>query len=1190
MKTKLLAFILSVLAPFVVALPLNAQSLAVNKINYAYASHGGNDVAAISLKNVLKQIENKFNISIAYQSGLIKDKSLALDVSAFSSPEAALNKALGSFNLNFEKVRERFYLVSSRKLKADKSFSVAEDDLSLSLFQNAAYKYAGMESGMSPIGNIRVPKTVPPKTVTGRVTDKDEVGLIGASVTVKGTNIGATTDMSGHYSITIPDEDVILVFSMVGFAPKEVRTKGLSEVRVILDESVTGMEEVVITAFGTHQKKESVVSAITTVEPSTLRVPASNLTAAFAGRMAGVIAYQRSGEPGLDNAEFFIRGVTTFSTAGKKDPLILIDGVEMTTNDLARMNVDDISSFSVMKDASAAALYGARGANGVILIKTKEGKIDKLSINARVERANSYNSQLVKLADPLTYMKLHNEGVRTRDAMVDLPYSPYKIMGTELGTDPLLYPSVNWYDYLLQDHAPTSRANLNLTGGGQSVQYYLSANYQNDQGILKESKENLFNNNINIDRLQLRSNVSIKFAPTTTGIVRAYGSFDDETGPWAKTTNWKGDNLTGGAAVFQWARNASPVRFLPYYPADSANEFTKHILFGQDAEAFFVNPLANVVSSFKESKQSMLLLQIEMEHKFTGSLKGVTLKGTYNVMRNAYYDLYRGYNPFYYTLATTLDKSYQLTALNPDGPLGGTEYLNYLPGTRTVNAANYGEVNLNYHKIFNEKHDFNAMLVGTIRSETGAVTIDNRVADELQASLPHRNISSAGRLAYGYDSRYFIELNYGYNGTERFARQNRFGFFPSVGAGWMVSNESFMSGINDIVTTLKLKATYGKVGNDQIGSLYDRFFYLSQIDMTGAGYWFGANREYRDGITIQRYANPLITWEIAKKLNLGIELGLFNDFTILADYFHEIRSNILQTRADLPTTMGIRGTPQANLGVGEGQGFEVELKYQKSFTRDLWLTVNGNFTYATGKFKEYEEPNYSDVPWRSQIGTAINQKWGLIAERLFVDDEEVANSPVQQFGEYGAGDIKYKDINNDGLINSDDMVPIGFPTMPEIIYGTGFSMGYKAFDISLFFQGSARSSFFIEPNAITPFINRGQRALLQYIADDHWSENNRDVYAFWPRLSEYAIANNNQSSTHWLRNGAFVRLKQAEIGYTLPERLTKKAFISSLRFYVSGTNLYLWSKFKMWDPEMAGNGLGYPVQKVVNFGVNLNFK
>src|SRR5690606_27071004 len=345
----------------------------------------------------------------------------------------------------------------------------------------------------------------------------------------------------------------------------------------------------------------------------------------------------------------------------------------------------------------------------------------------------------------------------------------------------------------------------------------------------------------------------------------------------------------------------------------------------------------------------------------------------------------------------------------------------------------------------------------------------------------------------------------------------------------------------------------------------------------------------RSGISINRYANDLITWEIATKTNVGLELGLFGDLTLLTDFFWETRENILQTREDIPTTMGLRTIPQANVGVAQGKGFETELKYQRSFANGMWAVVNGNFTYATGRFKEYEEPDFSDVPWRSRIGLKLSQPLGYIAERLFIDEEEVNNSPRQLFGEYGAGDIKYKDINNDGVINTDDLVPIGYPTTPEIIYGAGFSLGYKAFDFSAFFQGSARSSFFIAPQAITPFINRGQRGILQYIADDHWSETNRNLDAFWPRLSEYAIANNNQLSTHWLRNGSFVRLKSAEIGYTLPEKLTKKFNVQMLRFYASGTNLLHWSKFEMWDPEMAGNGLGYPVQRVINFGVNFNF-
>lgn len=1020
--------------------------------------------------------------------------------------------------------------------------------------------------------------------ISGRVVDQDGFPLPGATVTVKERKgVGVTTDTEGKYSIECGTKET-LVYTYVGFLPQEHVAGEINGVTITLKEDIQTLEEVQVVAFG-KQKKESVVGSITTITPGELRVPSNNLTTAFAGRMAGVIAYQRSGEPGLDNAEFFIRGVTTFSTSGKQDPLILIDGIEMESADLARLNVDDIASFSVMKDANAAALYGARGANGVILVTTKEGKPDKISVNVRGEASSSSNTDLVELADPITYMKLHNEAVRTRDPMVPLPYSSSKIRETELGTDPLRYPSVDWYNYMIKNRTSNQHVNVNVTGGGKAVQYYLAANYEHDTGIIKESKENMLNNNIDLNRMQVRSNVTIKFTPTTTGVVRAYGSFDDQRGPRSGTVN--GKEVSGGEYAFYLARNATPVQFLPFYPKDEANMETKHLLFGMGDElGSYINPYAIVASGYKEQSESMMLLQLEFDHKFSGWLEGLFAKGLYNVKRNSYYDFTRSYNPFYYSLASTIDGSYLLNPLNPDD---GTEYLTWNNGKRTVYSTQYGELRLGYNRTFNEKHDLNALLVGTIRSGVGVDRTDLSDSQQLQATLPQRNISTAGRLAYGYDSRYFFEFNFGYNGSERFDKKNRFGFFPSIGAGWMVSNEEFMSGVKDVISTLKLKGTYGVVGNDQIGNTNDRFFYLSQVNMSGEGYWFGTDRKYKSGITINRYANDQITWEMAYKTDLGIELGLFKDLTILADYFTETRKNILQSRADVPTTMGLRTTPQANLGVAQGKGFEMEVKYQKSFNKDFWTQTYGNFTYASSKYKEYEEADYSNAPWKSHIGQKIKQSWGYIAERLFIDEEDVNNSPKQLFGKYGAGDIKYKDINNDGQIDSDDMVPIGYPTVPEIIWGAGFSVGYKAFDLSCFFQGSARSSFFINPSDITPFINKGQRGLLQYIADDHWSENNRNIYAFWPRLSEYAVENNNQTSTWWLRDGSFIRLKTAEFGYTLPEKLTKRFHLEMLRFYANGSNLFVWSKFKMWDPEMAGNGLGYPVQRVLNFGININF-
>nr|WP_323726988.1 TonB-dependent receptor [Petrimonas sp.] len=1013
--------------------------------------------------------------------------------------------------------------------------------------------------------------------ISGRVVDQDGFPLPGVSITVKNkTGVGITTDAEGFYTLRCERED-LLVFSFVGFIQYERKAFEVDKVTVTLEEDTVALDEVQVVAFG-KQKKESVVSSITTISPKDLKVASSNMTTAFAGKLAGVIAYQRSGEPGLDNAEFFIRGITSFSAAGKKDPLILIDGIEMNATDLARINPDDIASFSVMKDANSAALYGARGANGVILVTTKEGVAEQININVRGELSSSANSALVELADPITYMKLHNEARITRTGRLDYVYTPEKIYYTERGDNPLMYPTVNWYDYLIKDRTFNQRVNVNISGGGKMVQYYIAGNMQHDTGILKDTPENSISSNIDLQRFQLRSNVTIKLTPRTTGMVRFYGTFDNSHGP-----------KQGGAEVFQLARNASSVMFLPTYPKDEANLYTNHILFGTaviSQNNYYFNPLAEIISGYKEARTSMMLTQMELEHKFDNKLKGLFVRGMINLKRDSYYDLNRSYRPFYYEPMETLDGSYKLRNFNPTT---GSEYLSYDFGAKNIGSSMYGEVRLGYNKLFANKHDLNILLVSSLQEATyTAVTT-------IQQSLPQRNVSTAGRFAYGYDSRYFAEFNFGYNGSERFAKNNRFGFFPSLGAGWLASNESFMEPFKNVITNLKFKATYGLVGNDQIGSLNDRFFYMSQVNMENSdyGYTFGTELgTYKPGISISRYANELVTWEIAKKMNLGVEVGLFNDFTLLADYFTERRENILQTRQNVPSTMGLMTIPQSNLGIAAGKGVELEIKYQKSFNKDLWVVANGNFTYATSRYVKVEEPDYSDTPWRSLVGRKINQLEGYIAERLFIDEEEVANSPLQNFGDATqtmAGDIKYKDINNDDVINSDDIVPIGYPSTPEIIYGTGFSLGYKRFDISTFFQGSARSSFMLNVPAISPFLNNGQRALLKYIADDHWSEHNRSFHPFWPRLSENVVQNNAQNSTYWLQDGSFIRLKTAELGYTLPERYLNRLRIGSLRLYVSGVNLWVWSKFKLWDPEMAGNGLGYPVQRVYNLGLNVTF-
>jgi len=1006
-------------------------------------------------------------------------------------------------------------------------------------------------------------------TLKGKVLDASGNPLPGASLVLVGSTRGVVTDLDGSFSISVSRGDKLIV-SFLGMEDQIFTVVDDKKVSIKLKDKGNELEGLTVVAFA-KQKKESVVSSISTIAPDQLQVPSSNLTTAFAGRLAGVISYQRSGEPGEDNSSFFIRGVTSFG-AGKKDPLILIDGVELTSNDLARLNTDDIDSFSILKDASATALYGARGANGVIMVKTKEGAEGKAKLNIRIENSLSEPVSSIKLVkDPQLYMTMHNEAIKTRDPLGALIYSDEKIANTGKG-NPFAYPYTDWQKMLFKDYTFNQRVNLNVSGGGKIARYYIAAAVNQDNGILNVDKRNNFNNNIDLKKYLLRGNMNINVTPTTELVFRLHGTFDDYNGP-----------IDGGTAVYNSVLKTNPVLFPAYYEPDDANLNTRHILFGNYGAGDYINPYADLVRGYKEYDKTLVLAQVELHQNLDFLLKGLSMRGLFNTTRYSDFNVSRFYNPYYYKM-DYYDKNTGKYYLTPLNEATGTEYLSYSEGGKNVYSTTYFEGALQYGTSIKDRHHFNALLVLT--------SYEKRVGNSgsLQLSLPYRNLGLAGRVTYDFDTRYFLEWNFGYNGSERFSEKNRFGFFPSIAAGYMVSNEKFFEPLKKVITKLKLKASYGLVGNDEIGSASDRFFYLSEVNMNNAnrGYDFGLERNFhRNGVSISRYEDPDITWEKSYKQNYGIEMTLFDNLEIQADYFKEHRTNILQERAYITATMGLQAVPQANIGEVSGKGFEVSVNYSQSFNNHLWASFMGNFTYATAKYLVYEEPSYKDTPWLRHEGQKVGQTWGLIAERLFVDKYDVENSPLQEFGEYGAGDIKYKDINKDGVINSFDRVPIGFPTTPEIVYGFGASMGYKSFDVSFFFQGSGRSSFYISPSQIAPFVNN--QALLQMIAADYWSEDNCNVNAFWPRLSNYAISNNNQQSTHWLRNGAFLRLKTVEMGYTLPKRWTKKILLDSARIYLSGSNLFVLSAFKDWDVEMAGNGFGYPLQRVVNIGLNINF-
>ena len=1016
--------------------------------------------------------------------------------------------------------------------------------------------------------------------ITGTITDNKGVPLPGVNILEDAkTYNGSVTDFDGNFIIKA-NSDATLLISYVGFITQEIQLSGQKNLSIIMEEDLFGLDEVTVVAYG-EQKKQSVIAAVTSIDPEELRVPTSNLTSSIAGRIAGVIAYQRSGEPGRDNAEFFIRGVSTFGYA--RSPLILIDGIETTSTDLARLQPDDIASFSIMKDATATALYGARGANGVILVTTKEGKQGKVKVSVRYEKTYSAATKNVEIADPITYMNLHNEALATRNPLGGRIYSLEKIL---ISQDPnrnqMAYPTINWFDELLEDYTLNSRFNFNVSGGGKVARYYLASTVNTDNGNLRIQPQNNFNNNINFKRISLRSNININLTPTTEVAVRFSGNFDDYNGP-----------LSGGEEVYKQAMQTNPVLYPKYYYPDAQFQNSTHILFGNYGQfGDYLNPYANMIKGYKDESYNNLLATVELKQNLDFITKGLKARFLVNTSRYSFYNLERKYNPFYYTLANYDFQSdqYALIALNPNQ---GTEYLEYHEGAKTIANTVYFEGALNYNRTINERHEVSGMLVGIIREEKYANN------GNLQTSLPYRNLGLSGRFTYALDSKYFGEFNFGFNGSERFAKSERFGFFPSFGFGWYASNEDFLKPYEDIITKLKFKGTYGLVGNDQIGSSADRFFYISQVNLNDGpmGSMFGQEfSNWINGVSIDRYANDQITWEKATMMNLGVELGLFGKIDFQADYFTEYRSNILMDRAQIPATMGLQAPIRANVGEASSKGFEFTIDYKDDLSSDLFISARANFSYATSQYEVYEELDYvtAGLPWRSRIGLNLSQPWGYIAERLFIDEADIANSPVQTFGDYMPGDIKYKDINNDGVIDINDEVPIGYPTTPEIIYGFGVSSSYKNFDLSFFFQGSARSSFFIDAYRTSPFIDTsgsaiGNNALLTAWANDHWSENDRDLYAAWPRLSDQLIDNNNRNSTWWLRDGSFLRLKSLEIGYSINEEAVEKIKLESARIYLSATNLFTISKFKIWDVEMGGNGLGYPLQRGINLGLNMNF-
>lgn len=1049
--------------------------------------------------------------------------------------------------------------------------------------------------------------------VAGKVTDAiDDSAIPGVNVIVKGTSIGITTDASGEYELPVNEGDS-LIFTMVGYTQQRVKVGTSKLINIRLAKDNKELEETVVVAFG-RQAKESVVSSITTVNVKDLRTPSSNLTTALAGRMAGLVAYQSTGAPGEEDAQFFVRSVTSFGS-GLTSPLILIDNIEMTSRDLARLNPDDIASFSILKDASATALYGARGANGVVLVTTKEGEKGTVKTSFRYESSVSTPTTKVDVVDPVTFMEYSNIASLTRYDLLTYPQGKID-MTKDPNRNPYVYPAVDWKDMMTRDYSINQRANINLTGGGNAAMYYLAGSFSQDKGILKVDNVNPFNTNIDLKKYTIRSNVNLNLTKTLEAKVRLNANYDDYTGPI-------GEAGSGGANTYGRTLLANPVLFPAYYAPDRATQYVDRILFGNYSDSEYgegspkyMNPYADIMRGYEDVRNSTLLTQLELHQDLKSLTPGLKARFIGSLTRYSGFNIVRSYSPFYYQyIKGTYDPSnpefaYELAPLNPEG---GSDYIGYSEGNKFVQARYYAEGAVLYNRKFDGKHDVGGLLVGSVKESMDGSPVN------LDSSLPSRNVALAGRFTYGLSQKYFAEFNFGINGSERFDPRYRWGFFPSFGLGWQVSDEPFFERLKPVFSKLKLRGTYGLVGNDVIVRDEDRFFFTSNINLDGPAAGRFGNNPYetfsRPTIQMLRYANPLITWEVSYKTNLGLELGFFNDdLSLIAEVYHENRTNIVQIRQDIPSVMGISGSIRTNYGEATGKGLDLTLNYNKSFYNGMWYILRGNFTYGTSRITVYDELDYSEVaPWRSVIGQKVGQTRGYVAERLFIDDDEVANSPLQQVhrsgGDYQAGDIKYKDINGDGVINSFDVVPMGYPVNPEIQYGLGASFGYKNFDISAFVQGEARYSFFLNAITMAPFVEvfsgelkngqwtedgsktglKGNRAMLAFIQESLWTETDRDIYAKWPRLSADGsgiVGNNNNfvSSNYWMRTASYLRLKSVEMGYKIPDIRGV-----SPRVYASGTNLLTLSDFKLWDPEMRGNGLAYPLQRVFNIGVQINF-
>lgn len=1000
--------------------------------------------------------------------------------------------------------------------------------------------------------------------IRGKVIDQDGQSLPGASVFIEGTSKGVVTDIDGYYVIEANRGDV-LVFSFLGFQDQRITVGERLAIDVVLSEATTLLEEAVVVGMGT-QTKASVVGAISSVSASEITAPQRSLTSALSGRVAGATIVQRSGEPGYDNASFWIRGISSFGT--NRTPLILVDGVE---RDMNNISVEEIESISILKDASATAVYGVRAANGVVLITTKKGIAQKPSIDVKMEYGASTLPNMPEFIDGPQYAMLYNE------AFGSVNYDQEYIDYTASGINRFIYPNVNWFDEVFKKWSTNRNATINIRGGGERARYFLHASVFGDDGNLRDYGLNDYATNINLNRYNFRSNVDVSLTKTTTLNLEIGANLTDihEPGVGNRTlyNTWFG---SPAEELFYWSYLATPLSNPVRLPIGRKADGTVEWGWGAPSQVGEMNPAERLMGSgYNTRYQTQIMSQIVLNQDLSFLVKGLNFKGYFS------FDNYNNTTQQRHKTSTTYsvdDVDDETGDLIVKEVNQGQEFLGYSTYSSSTRAIE-GKAQLEYNNIFNDVHRVGGMAMYYQRDY-----INSSAGSSIMA-LPYRKQGLAFRSTYSYKDTYFAEFNLGYNGSENFPKDQRYGFFPAGAVGYLISNESFWNA--DVIDVLKFRGSIGLVGSESLPSNL-RYGYLSTWGRGLGNYAFGYNRTGITGVGEAQTGVTDLTWEKGLKKDIGVELRFFNALSIDLDVFHEKRTDILLTRQSLPATAGLNVNPFANMGVMVNKGFESTVEFSKDFN-GFYYKLYGNFAYIRNKILEQDEPE-KEYAYRMRTGHPLGQQFGYVALGLFEDQDDIDNSPEQMFGEVRPGDVKYKDINEDGVIDLNDEVAIGHSSVPEIIYGFGTQFMWKGFDLSVFFRGQARVTYELGGSTFIPFSEGVGKGNVFKKALDRWTVDNPNPDAFYPRLSNGRSTNNWQRSTRNIYSGDLIRLNDIELGYTLPKKSIAFLGIQNLRVYVLANNVALFSDWDMWDPETGtSNGNRYPLPRKFNFGFRTTF-